>query len=63
MSYIYIITLSNGSTVEQEQYVCTNAKCSEMPEKVETFLVPGPHSFNMYTPDEFAVNVNTQIPV
>ena len=51
----------SGSTTEQKQYVCTNAKCSESPEKVETRLGPGAHSFNMYTPGEFAVNVNTQI--
>ena len=51
----------SGSTTEQQQYVCTNAKCSESPEKVETRLGPAVHSFNMHTPGEFAVNVNTQI--
>ena len=41
--------------------LCTNAKCSETPEKVQTLLGPGAHSFNMYTQAEFAVNVTTQI--
>ena len=45
---------------EQQQYVCTNTKCSELLEKVETLLGPGAHSFNMYTPAEITVNVNTQ---
>ena len=35
-----------STTIEQEQYVCTNTKCSESPEKLETLLGPGAHSFN-----------------
>ena len=48
-------------TIEQQQYFCTNSKCYESPEKVDTLLGPGAHSFNMYTQAEFAVNVTTQI--
>ena len=57
----YISNAFNGSTIEQQQDVCTNVKCPESPEKVDTLLGPGAHSFNINTPAEFAVNVNTQV--
>ena len=55
------LTVFDGSTTNQQQYVCANAEFFESSEKVETLLGPGALSFNMYTPAEFPVNVNTQI--
>ena len=51
----------NRSTVEQQRYFCTNAKCCGSPEKEETLLGPGAHSFHMCIPAELVVNVNIQL--
>ena len=45
----------------RQEYVRTNAKSSESPEKVETLLGPSACSFNMHTPAEFVIKVNTWV--
>ena len=48
----------------RQEYVRTNAKCSESsesPEKVEALLGPSALIFNVHSPAEFVIEVNTEV--